>query len=86
VSQEFYRLCYDGQLWKTLDASEFYNRIPVDQLAKLIVSSGNFVRHLNLRSGVLGWWCWWLVILHLLTLGTRVRTPVGVSSCTETGE
>ncbi|KAA8912768.1 hypothetical protein FN846DRAFT_897474 [Sphaerosporella brunnea] len=52
VSKEFHRLCYDGQLWKTLDASEFYNRIPVGQLARLIVASGNFVRHLNLRGCV----------------------------------
>ncbi|KAF8543928.1 hypothetical protein BDD12DRAFT_818365 [Trichophaea hybrida] len=52
VSKEFQRLCYDGQLWKTLDASEFYNRIPVEQLSQLIVSAGSFVRHLNLRGCV----------------------------------
>jgi len=53
VNREFHRLCYDGQLWNTIDASEFYNRIPVAQLAQLIVSAGNFVRHLNLRFGSL---------------------------------
>ncbi|KAI5804437.1 hypothetical protein EDC01DRAFT_420136 [Geopyxis carbonaria] len=52
VSKEWNKLCFDGQLWQTLDASQFYNRIPVDQLAQLIVSAGPFVRHLNLRGCV----------------------------------
>lgn len=50
VSHEFYQLCFEGQLWKTIDATNFYNRIPVDQLAPLIVTAGPYVRHLNLRG------------------------------------
>jgi F-box/leucine-rich repeat protein 2/20 len=51
VSKEFHQLCFDGQLWQVLDASEFYNRISVDQLSQLIVATGSFVKHLNLRCG-----------------------------------
>lgn len=49
VCKEWHRKCFDGQLWQTLDASEFYNRIPVGQLAQLICKTGPFVKRLNLR-------------------------------------
>ncbi|TGZ79102.1 RNI-like protein [Ascodesmis nigricans] len=50
VCKEWHRKCFDGQLWQTLDASEFYNRIPVGQLAQLICKTGPFVKRLNLRG------------------------------------
>lgn len=52
VSSEFYKLCFDGQLWTSLDASEFYREIPAESLAKIITSAGPFVKDLNLRGCV----------------------------------
>ncbi|KAH6624970.1 hypothetical protein B0J18DRAFT_366513 [Chaetomium sp. MPI-SDFR-AT-0129] len=50
VSREFHSLCFDGQLWTSLDASEFYQKIPAESLAKIVVSAGPFMRDLNLRG------------------------------------
>jgi F-box/leucine-rich repeat protein 2/20 len=50
VSKEFHNMCFDGQLWTSLDASEFYSDIPAESLAKIIVSAGPFVKDLNLRG------------------------------------
>ncbi|KAK4157236.1 F-box/LRR-repeat protein 2 [Chaetomidium leptoderma] len=50
VSKEFHKMCFDGQLWTSLDASEFYREIPAESLAKIIVSAGPFVKDLNLRG------------------------------------
>jgi F-box and leucine-rich repeat protein 2/20 len=50
VSQLWYRMCFDGQLWTSLDASEFYTDIPAESLIKIITSAGPFVRDLNLRG------------------------------------
>ncbi|KAK4043188.1 hypothetical protein C8A01DRAFT_32678 [Parachaetomium inaequale] len=50
VSHEFYKMCFDGQLWTSLDASEFYREIPAESLANIIVSAGPFVKDLNLRG------------------------------------
>jgi F-box/leucine-rich repeat protein 2/20 len=50
VSKEFYKMCFDGQLWASLDASEFYRDIPAESLAKIIVTAGPFVKDLNLRG------------------------------------
>ncbi|KAL2022305.1 hypothetical protein VTK56DRAFT_5703 [Thermocarpiscus australiensis] len=52
VSKEFHQLCFDGQQWTSLDASEFYKEIPAESLAKIIVSAGPFIRNLNLRGCV----------------------------------
>ena len=52
VSKDFHRLCFDGQLWACLDASEFYKEIPAPSLAKIIISAGPFVKDLNLRGCV----------------------------------
>lgn len=52
VSKEFYDMCYDGQLWTRCDASEFYQQIPAEALAQIIVSAGSFIRDLNLRGCV----------------------------------
>ncbi|CAG8959151.1 hypothetical protein HYFRA_00013014 [Hymenoscyphus fraxineus] len=52
VSKEFYRACFDGQLWTCFDASEFYKDIPAESLSKIIVAAGPFVKDLNLRGCV----------------------------------
>jgi F-box/leucine-rich repeat protein 2/20 len=50
VCKRFYEICFDGQLWTRLDASEFYKDIPAESLAKIIVAAGPFVKDLNLRG------------------------------------
>lgn len=52
VSKSFYRFCFDGQLWISLDASEFYQDIPAESLARIIMSAGPFIKDLNLRGCV----------------------------------
>jgi F-box/leucine-rich repeat protein 2/20 len=52
VSRAFHRFCFDGQLWAFLDASEFYQEIPAESLARIIVTAGPFVKNLNLRGCV----------------------------------
>lgn len=52
VSKDFYNMCFDGQLWTSFDASEFYKDIPVESMAKIIVTAGPFVKDLNLRGCV----------------------------------
>jgi F-box/leucine-rich repeat protein 2/20 len=52
VSREWHALCFDGQLWRTLDASSYYREIPAESLTKIITSAGPFVRRLNLRGCV----------------------------------
>ncbi|EOO04103.1 putative f-box domain protein [Phaeoacremonium minimum UCRPA7] len=52
VNKEFYKMCFDGQLWTSFDASEFYQEIPAESLAKIIVAAGPFVKDLNLRGCV----------------------------------
>jgi len=52
VSKAFHDYCFDGQLWRTLDVSEYYQDIPADALVKIISSAGPFVRDLNLRGCV----------------------------------
>ncbi|KAI6246184.1 F-box/LRR-repeat protein 2 [Erysiphe necator] len=50
VSRRFYNFCYDGQLWTSFDASNFYKDIPAESLAKILVAAGPFVKDLNLRG------------------------------------
>ncbi|KAF5026628.1 hypothetical protein F66182_1254 [Fusarium sp. NRRL 66182] len=52
VSKAFYKTCFDGQLWTSLDASEFYREIPAESLARIIVVAGPFIKDLNLRGCV----------------------------------
>ncbi|KAF4581869.1 F-box/LRR-repeat protein 2 [Ophiocordyceps camponoti-floridani] len=52
VSQAFHKSCFDGQLWTSLDASEFYQEIPADSLARIILAAGPFINDLNLRGCV----------------------------------
>ncbi|CZS93047.1 related to F-box protein Fbl2 [Rhynchosporium graminicola] len=52
LSPAFHKLCFDGQLWTSFDASEFYKDIPAESLVKIIVAAGPFVKDLNLRGCV----------------------------------
>ncbi|PSR94257.1 hypothetical protein BD289DRAFT_480706 [Coniella lustricola] len=52
VSRQFHELCFDGQLWQSFDASEFYTEIPAEALARIIVAAGPFIKNLNLRGCV----------------------------------
>ncbi|KAI9844189.1 MAG: hypothetical protein M1838_002292 [Thelocarpon superellum] len=52
VSRAWHHMCFDGQLWTSLDASPFYRRIPSEALTKIISSAGPFVKDLNLRGCV----------------------------------
>lgn len=52
VSKTFYKFCFDGQLWTSLDASEFYRDIPAESLTRIVVAAGPFIKDLNLRGCV----------------------------------
>ena len=52
VSQKWHKMCFDGQLWTRLDASEFYKDIPSESLVKIMTEAGPFVKDLNLRGCV----------------------------------
>lgn len=52
VSKSFYQSCFDGQLWTSFNASEFYQDIPAESLARIIVAAGPFIKTLNLRGCV----------------------------------
>ncbi|RPA88180.1 RNI-like protein [Ascobolus immersus RN42] len=50
VCREWHMLCFDGQLWKTLDMTEYYNYIPAEQLIRIIAQTGPFINNLNIRG------------------------------------
>ena len=52
VSKKWHKMCFDGQLWTSLDASKFYKDIPSESLVKILTSAGPFIRDLNLRGCV----------------------------------
>ncbi|OLN93956.1 F-box/LRR-repeat protein 2 [Colletotrichum chlorophyti] len=52
VSKMFHKICFDGQLWTSFDATEFYQVIPAESLARIIVAAGPFIKDLNLRGCV----------------------------------
>lgn len=52
VSKAWHEYCFDGQLWKTLDVSDYYRDISADSLVRIISTAGPFVRDLNLRGCV----------------------------------
>ena len=58
VSKSWHEMCFDGQLWASLDTSSFYQDIPADTLAKIITRAGPFARDLNLRGCVQLWDRW----------------------------
>lgn len=49
VCREWYRLCFDGQNWQTLDMREHYMEMPGEQLMRIISETGPFIKDLNLR-------------------------------------
>lgn len=50
VSKDFQKLSFDGQLWTSFNATEFYREISAESLAKILVAAGPFVKDLNLRG------------------------------------
>ncbi|KAH7329167.1 hypothetical protein B0I35DRAFT_345130 [Stachybotrys elegans] len=52
TGKQFYKWCFDGQLWTSLDASEYYQTIPAESLARIIAGAGPFIKNLNLRGCV----------------------------------
>ncbi|KAL1961361.1 hypothetical protein VTO42DRAFT_89 [Malbranchea cinnamomea] len=50
VSRSWYAMCFDGQLWASLDASTYYTQIPRRALVRIILAAGPFLRTLNLRG------------------------------------
>ena len=50
VSKAWHKMCFDGQLWKNLDTTEYYRRIPAASLTKIMTRAGPFMRDLNLRG------------------------------------
>ncbi|EXJ63679.1 hypothetical protein A1O7_00014 [Cladophialophora yegresii CBS 114405] len=52
VSKEFHDMCFDGQLWTSLDCQTYYQQITSDALIKIMLKAGAFVKNLNLRGCV----------------------------------
>lgn len=52
VCKSWHKMCFDGQLWTALDASQFYRDIPSETLIKIMTTAGSFVKDLNLRGCV----------------------------------
>ncbi|EXJ81261.1 hypothetical protein A1O3_07551 [Capronia epimyces CBS 606.96] len=52
VSKEWHDMCFDGQLWTSLDCQSYYQQITSDALIKIMLNAGAFVKNLNLRGCV----------------------------------
>ena len=50
VSKSWHKLCFDGQLWISVDTEDYYQSIPSESLVKIMTAAGPFVRDLNLRG------------------------------------
>lgn len=50
VSKAWQQMCFDGQLWMSLDTQDFYRDIPAASLTKIMTKAGPFVKDLNLRG------------------------------------
>lgn len=50
VSKAWYKLCFDGQLWRKLDTEEYYQDIPAPSITSILTKAGPFIRDLNLRG------------------------------------
>ena len=48
VSRGWHHMCYDGQLWNTLDTAKFYHGIPAEAVTMIIMKAGPFIRNINL--------------------------------------
>lgn len=66
VSKQWHELCFDGQLWTSLDCQTYYQQITSDALVKILLQAGAFVKNLNLRGCVQLRDQW-------LSLGTRMN-------------
>ena len=45
-------MCFDGQLWTSLDCQTYYQQITSEALVKIMLKAGAFVKNLNLRGCV----------------------------------
>lgn len=52
VSKGWHDMCFDGQLWTSLDCQTYYQQITSDALIKIMLKAGAFVKNLNLRGCV----------------------------------
>ncbi|KIW45715.1 uncharacterized protein PV06_04078 [Exophiala oligosperma] len=52
VSKQWHDMCFDGQLWTSLDCQTYYQQITSDALIKIMLKAGAFVKNLNLRGCV----------------------------------
>ncbi|KAL2416402.1 hypothetical protein ABEF95_005147 [Exophiala dermatitidis] len=52
VSKEWHDMCFDGQLWTSLDCQSYYQQITSEALVKIMLKAGAFVKNLNLRGCV----------------------------------
>jgi F-box and leucine-rich repeat protein 2/20 len=52
VSKQWHDMCFDGQLWTSLDCQSYYRQITSEALIKIMLRAGAFVKNLNLRGCV----------------------------------
>lgn len=52
VSKQWHDMCFDGQLWTSLDCQSYYTQITSEALIKIMLKAGGFVKDLNLRGCV----------------------------------
>lgn len=52
VSKDWHDMCFDGQLWTSLDCQTYYQQITSEALVKIMLKAGAFVKNLNLRGCV----------------------------------
>ncbi|KPI44733.1 F-box/LRR-repeat protein 2 [Cyphellophora attinorum] len=52
VSKHWHDMCFDGQLWTSLDCQSYYTQITSEALIKIMLKAGGFVKDLNLRGCV----------------------------------
>ena len=52
VSKQWHEMCFDGQLWTSLDCQSYYTQITSEALIKIMLKAGGFVKDLNLRGCV----------------------------------
>jgi F-box and leucine-rich repeat protein 2/20 len=52
VSKQWHEMCFDGQLWTSLDCQSYYQQITSEALIKIMLKAGAFVKNLNLRGCV----------------------------------
>ncbi|KAI9679783.1 MAG: hypothetical protein M1817_004797 [Caeruleum heppii] len=50
VSQSWHKTCFDGQLWTSIDATDYYRRLTPQSLQKLLTGAGPFLKDIQLRG------------------------------------